>query len=176
MRDKKEYETTTPNGPKIILAKYRRKIPKICHNQHNNEDKIFQSTFWQKPKHTTANIIAKPATNYHTTTKKIYLEKERLRQPIFDTASIWNLDSDSEAELDIRFYDEASDMGSTSDKSALQTVKKRAEKSKIHLPNIILPGKLMITFGDKATTLKNSKKQVARKTLACRAQEPRGTY
>ena len=33
----------------------------------------------------------------------------------------------------------------------------------------------MITFGDKTTTINNTRKQVARKTLARRATEPRGT-
>ena len=40
----------------------------------------------------------------------------------------------------------------------------------------ITPDKLMITFGDKTTTVTNTlKKQVARKTLARRTTEPRGT-
>ena len=33
----------------------------------------------------------------------------------------------------------------------------------------------MITFGDKTTTINNTRKQVARKTPARRATEPRGT-
>ena len=33
----------------------------------------------------------------------------------------------------------------------------------------------MLTFGDKTTTITNTRKQVARKTLARRAPEPRGT-
>ena len=33
----------------------------------------------------------------------------------------------------------------------------------------------MITFGDKTTTLTNTKKQVARKIIARKAPEPQGT-
>ena len=42
-------------------------------------------------------------------------------------------------------------------------------------PGIITPSKLEIIFGDKTSTVKYCRKQLARKTIAQKAPEPRGT-
>ena len=75
----------------------------------------------------------------------------------------------------IRFNEDTPDDDSASDNSTLQNVKKKAVNCKYTSPIKITPDKLMITFGDKTTTINNTRKQVARKTLARRATEPRGT-
>ena len=88
---------------------------------------------------------------------------------------IWNLESDSEPELDILFNNEQPDKDSASDNSTLQNLRKKAFKHKNISPVKITTDKLMITFGDKTTTITKTKKQVALKTLVRRATEPRGT-
>ena len=88
--------------------------------------------------------------------------------------TIWNLESDSEPELDIQLHPPIEEEES-SDQSTLQNVKRKAIKRKNISPIKKIPDKLMLTFGDKTTTITNTRKQVARKTLARRAPEPRGT-
>ena len=110
--------------------------------------------------------------------KNFYLDKNRdLKQPMLNAESIWNIETDSEPELDIRFNEDAPDEDSASDNSTLQNVKKKAVKRKHISPIKIIPDKLTLTFGDKTTTITKTKtkKQVARKTPARRSQEPRGT-
>ena len=94
---------------------------------------------------------------------------------MLNAESIWNIETDSEPELDIRFNEDTPDENSASDNSTLQNVKKKAAKRKQTSPIKIIPDKLTLTFGDKTTTITKTKRQVARKTLARRSQEPRGT-
>ena len=56
---------------------------------------------------------------------------------MLNAESIWNIETDSEPELDIRFNEDIPDED----------------------------------FGDKTTTITNTRKQVARKTLALRSKE-----
>ena len=88
--------------------------------------------------------------------------------------TIWNLESDSEPQLDIQFQSTI-DEDDSSDQSTLHNVKKKAIKRKNISPIKIIPDKLMITFGDKTTSIINTRKQIARKTLARKARETRGT-
>ena len=94
---------------------------------------------------------------------------------MLNAESIWNIETGSEPELDIRFNDEIREEDSASDNSTLQNVKRKTMKRKHTSPIKIIPDKLMVTFGDKTTTITNTRKQVARKTLARRTNEPRGT-
>ena len=106
---------------------------------------------------------------------KFYLDKKRgLKQPMLKAENIWNLESDSEPELDIQFQ-QTIDEEDSSDQSTLQNVKKKAIIRKEYFTKKIIPDKLMITFGDKTTSITNTRKKVARKTLARKAPEPRGT-
>ena len=109
---------------------------------------------------------------------KFFLDKKRgLKQPMLNAESIWNIETDSEPELDIWFNNEHPDEGSASDNSTLQNDTKKATKHKKSSPIKITPDKLMMTFGDKTTTIiTNTKKQVARKTHARRTTETRGTH
>ena len=94
---------------------------------------------------------------------------------MLNAESIWNIETDSEPELDIRFNEDIPDEDSASDNATLQNVMKKAVKRK-HTSTIkIIPDKLMLTFGDKTTTITNTRKQVVRKTLARRSNELRGT-
>ena len=63
--------------------------------------------------------------------KNFYLDKKRgLKQPMLNAESIWNLETDSEPELDIRFNEDIPDEDSASDNATLQNVKKKAVKRK----------------------------------------------
>ena len=106
---------------------------------------------------------------------KFHLDKRRgQKQPMLKADTIWNLESDSEPQLDIQFQSTI-DEDDSSDQSTLHNVKKKAIKRKKISPIKIIPDKLMITFGDKTTSITNTRKQIARKTLARKAPEPRGT-
>ena len=94
---------------------------------------------------------------------------------MLNAGSIWNIETDSEPELDIRFNEDIPDDDSASDNSTLQNIKKKTAKRKHTSPIKITPDKLIITFGEKTTTINNTRRQVARKTLARRATEPRDT-
>ena len=71
--------------------------------------------------------------------------------------TICNLESDSEPEVDIQFQ-QPIDEEDSSDQSTLQNIKKKAIKRKNISPINIKPDKLMITFGDKTTSITNTKK------------------
>ena len=125
-----------------------------------------------------SHIITKPSQNNLTynNIKKFYLDKKRgFKQPMLNAESIWNIETDSEPELDIRFNENILEEDSASDNATLQNVKRKAVKRKHTSPIKIIPDKLMPTFGDKTTTITNTKKQVARITLARRSNELRGT-
>ena len=87
---------------------------------------------------------------------------------------VWNLESDSEPKLDMQFQ-QAIDEEDSSDQLTLQNVKKKAIKRKNTSPIKIIPHNWMTTIGDKTTSITNTRKQVARKTLARKAPEPSGT-
>ena len=63
--------------------------------------------------------------------KNFYLDKKRgLKQPILNAESNWDIETDSEPELDIQFNEELPDGDSASDNATLQNVKKKATKRK----------------------------------------------
>ena len=84
------------------------------------------------------------------------------------------MESDSELELGNQFQ-QAIDENDSADQSTLQNLKKRAIKRKRIYPIKTMPVKLTVTFGDKTTTIINTRKQVAQKVLARKTTEPGGT-
>ena len=93
---------------------------------------------------------------------------------MLSAVTIWNLESDSEAELDIQYH-KAVDEDDSSDHSTLQNLKRRAIKLKNISAIKMTPDKLMVTFGDKTTTITETRKQVARKSLAQRTRTTKNT-
>ena len=93
---------------------------------------------------------------------------------MLNAETIWNLKSDSDADFDIQFQ-QATDKEDSSDQSTLQNLQKKAIQRKSISPIKIIPDKLMVTFGDKTTTITNTRKQVAQKILARKTPEPRQT-
>ena len=168
------------NWSQITLADKIAEIIQEIKLIKNTTTKIapYTAHFGRKINTQLSNIITKPSHNNlsYKNIKNFYLDKKRgLKQPMLNAESIWNIETDSEPELDIRFNEDIPDDESASDNSTLQNVKKKAAKRKHTSPVKITPDKLMITFGDKTTTINNTRKQIARKTLARRAPEPRGT-
>ena len=103
--------------------------------------------------------------------KNFYLDQNRaLKQPMLNAESIWIIETDLEPELNIRFNEGLPEEDLASNNSTLQ---KKATKRKHILPIKKTPDKLMVTFGDKTTTITNTRKQVARKTFIRRTNEPR---
>ena len=144
----------------------------------NTTTKIVPYTahFGGKINTTPSNITTKVAQNNLTYREmtNFYIDKKRgLKQPMWNAKSIWNNGTDSETELDIRFNDAHHYEDLASDNSTLQNVRRNATKPKNISTIKITPDKLLITFGDKITTITNTEKQAARKTLARRTTEPR---
>ena len=87
------------------------------------------------------------------------------------------MDQDSEPELNIQYRETAKkqsrrglNIASGSDDSENAPL-----LSPTRTPGKIISSKLEITFGDKASTVIYGRKQIARKTIARKAPEPRGT-
>ena len=168
-----------PKWSKITLADKITEIIKEIKLIPNTTTKIapFTAHFGRKPNTPISNITSRtsPKNLSYNEITKFHLDKRRgLKQPMLKADTIWNLESDSEPHLDIQFQPtiEGDD---SSDQSTLQNIKKKAIKRKNTSPIKITPDKLMITFGDKTTSITNTRKQIARKTLARKAPEPRGT-
>ena len=84
--------------------------------------------------------------------------------------AIWNQDSDSEPQMDIK-YQPQQNIDSDSDEEPLATKRATtAQKRKTISPIKIVPDKLSITFADKTSVIVRSKNQVARKTIMRRAK------
>ena len=83
----------------------------------------------------------------------------------------WDWDTDSEPELDIQ-YKAQSQPARSSDSDDSENA---PLLSHTRVPGKKIPNRLEIKFGDKTSTLIYNKKIVARKTIARKVPEPRGT-
>ena len=115
------------------------------HSKHNDKNHTIRSTFRQKTKQQTSNIVTYPnkkSLSYNNI-RKFYLDAR------WDQQSMWNF-SDSEPNLDIQYNTPAnSDADSDTTPLARQAQNKRKHISPIK----ITPDKLSITFGDKTSVL-----------------------
>ena len=168
-----------PKWSKITLADKITEVIQEIKLIPNTTTKIapFTAHFGRKPNTPISNITSKtsPKNLSYNEITKFHLDKRRgLKQPMLKADTIWNLESDSEPQLDIQFQPTIEGDDSP-DQSTLQNIKKKAIKRKNTSPIKITPDKLMVTFGDKTTSITNTRKQIARKTIARKAPEPRGT-
>ena len=139
----------------------------------------FEAHFGRKPNTALSDIVTKP-NKQNLSYKKIKhfaSDRKLLKQPVLSPATIWDMDQDSEPELNIQYREDAKkgtrpevNIASESDDSENAPL-----LSPTRTPGKIIPSKLEVTFGDKTTTLIYGKKQVARKSIARKAPEPRGT-
>ena len=85
---------------------------------------------------------------------------------------MWDRDHDNEPELDIQYKALSQPNPTTSDSDDSESAPLLSLK---RVPGKILPDQLEITFGDKTSTVIYKRKNIARKTLARKIPEPRGT-
>ena len=103
--------------------------------------------------------------------RKFASDPATLRHPALPRELIWDWDNNSEPELDIQYKAQSqSARSSDSDYSENAPL-----LSHTRVPGKIIPDRLEITFGDKTSTVVFNKKNVARKTIARKTPEPRGT-
>ena len=85
---------------------------------------------------------------------------------------MWDWDNNSEPELDIQYKAQSPPAPITSDTDDSENALLLSHKRVL---GKIIPDKLEITFGDKTSTVIYNRKNIAWKTLARKAPEPRGT-
>ena len=101
--------------------------------------------------------------------KKIASDQTTLCHPALPRELIWDWDNDSEPELDIHYKAQSQPARSSdSDDSENAPLLSRTRVS-----GKIIPNRLEVTFGVKTSTVVLNKKNVARKTIARKTQEPR---
>ena len=103
--------------------------------------------------------------------KKFASDQATLRHPALPRELTWDWDNDSEPERDIH-YKAQSQPARSSDSDDSE---KAPLLSHTQVPGKIIPDRLEMTFGDKTSTVVFKKKNVARKTIARKSPEPRGT-
>ena len=139
----------------------------------------FEAHFGRKPNTALSNIVTKQ-NKQNLSYKKIKhfaSDRKLLKQPVLSPATIWDMDQDSEPELNIQYREDAKK--GTRPEVNIASESHDSENAPLlsptRTPGKIIPSKLEVTFGDKTTTLIYGKKQVARKSIARKAPEPRGT-
>ena len=130
--------------------------------------------FGRPPNTELSNTITKPS-NKNLTYKQINKyasDQATLRHPTLTREIMWDWDHDSEPELDIQYKTQSQPNPVTSDTDDSGNAPLLSHK---RVPGKIIPDRLEITFGDKTSTVIYSRKSIARKTLARKVPEPRGT-
>ena len=138
------------------------------------ELKPFEAHFGRPPNTELSNIITKQSCK-HLTYKlinKFASDQATLRHPALPREIMWDWDNDSEPELNIEYKTQPQPTPHTSDTDDSEDA---PPLSPTRVPGKIIPDKLEITFGDKTSTVIFNRKNVARKSLARKAPEPRGT-
>ena len=135
--------------------------------------KPFEAHFGRPPNTDLSNIISKPQSKNlsYKKLKSFASDQATLRHPALPKELIWDWYSDSEPELDIQ-YQAQSQPARSSDSEDSENA---PLLSHTRVPVKINPDRLEIAFGDKTSTVVFKKKNVARKTIARKAPEPRGT-
>ena len=135
--------------------------------------KPFEGHFGRPPNSELSNILTNPSNKnlFYNKLKNFTSDQATLRQPPLPRELIWDCDNDSEPELDIQYKAQLQPARSSdSDDSENAPL-----LSHPRVPGKIIPDRLELTFGDKTSTVIYNKKNVARKTIARKVPEPRGT-
>ena len=85
---------------------------------------------------------------------------------------MWDWDNDSEPELNIQYKAQSQPTPHASDTDDSENA---PLLSHTRVAGKIIPDRLEITFGDKTSTVVYNRKDIARKSIARKAPEPRGT-
>ena len=102
---------------------------------------------------------------------KFASDQATLRHAALPRELMWDWDKDSESEVDIQNKDQSQPARSSDSDDSENT----PLLSHTRVPGKIIPDRLEIIFGDKTSTVVFKKKNVARKTIARKTPEPRGT-
>ena len=139
----------------------------------------FEAQFGRKPNTALSNIVTKPSKqNLSNKQIKHFASYRRLlKQLVLTPAVIWDMDQDSEQELNIQHREVALKEPQSGNNTATESEDSENAPllSRTRTPGKIIPSKLEITFRDKTSTVICRKKQLAQKTIARKATEPRGT-
>ena len=135
--------------------------------------KPFEAHFGIPPNTELSNIITKPSNKKlsYNKLKNFASDQATLRQPPLPRELIWDYDNDSEPELDIQ-YKAQSQPARSSDSDDSENA---PLLSHTRVPGKIIPDRPEITFGDETSSVVYNKKNFARKTIARKVPEPRGT-
>ena len=135
--------------------------------------KPFEAHFGRPPNTELSNILTNPSNKNlsYNKLKNFTSDQATLRQPPLPTELIWDWENDSEPELDMQ-YKAQSQLARSSDYDDSENAPLLSHTC---VPRKIIPDRLEITFGDKTSTVLYNKKNVARKTIARKIPEPRGT-
>ena len=138
--------------------------------------KPFEAHFGRPPNTELSNIITKPSSkNLSYKLKNKFASDQatlRHRHPVLPREIMWDWDNDSEPELNIEYKAQSQPTPHTSDPDDSENA---PLLSHMRIPGKIIPDKLQITFGDKTSTIIYNRKNIARKSIARKAPEPRGT-
>ena len=132
--------------------------------------KPFEAHFGRPPNTELSNIIIKPHITRLTYNKirSFVSDKTKLKHPALPREAIWDLEQDSEPELDIQYKDEEPSHSAVL--RALSPDSSDSENAPLlshtRVPGRFTPSKLQITFDDKTSTIIYNKKNIARKTIA----------
>ena len=136
--------------------------------------KRFEAHFGRPPNTEISNVITRPSSKNlsYKQLNKYASDQVTLRHQTLPREIMWDWVNDSEPELNIqnKAHSQSTPNASNSDDSENAPL-----LSHTRVPGNIKPDKFEITFGDKTSIVIYNKKHIARKTLARKAPEPRGT-
>ena len=135
--------------------------------------------FGRKPNTALSNIVTKPSKQNlsYKQIKNFASDRRLLKQPVLSPAAIWDMDQDSEPKLNIHYREAAQKETQSGNNTATenQDFENAPLLSPTRTPGKTIQSKIEITFGDKTSAVIYGRKQLARKTIARKAPEPRGT-
>ena len=136
--------------------------------------KPFEAHFGRPPNTKLSNIITKLSRKNLSCKQlnKFSSDQATLRHPELPREIMWDWDNDTEPELNIQYKAQSQPTPHASDTDDSENAPLLSHK---RVPGKIIPDKFEITLGDKTSTIIYNRKNIARKTIARKAPEPRGT-
>ena len=123
----------------------------------------FEAHFGRKPSTALSNIVTKPNKQSlsYKNIKHFVSDRKLLKQPVLSPSAIWDMDQDSEPELNVQYKEEAKKATTSEDNfpSGSEDSENAPLLSPTRTPGKITPSKLEVTFGDKTTTVIYGRKQ-----------------
>ena len=134
----------------------------------------FEAHFGRPPNTEISNIVTKPNKKKLTYNKikSFYLDKKLLQHAALTPSDIWDNDANSEANLNIQYQERRESSGA---ESGSETGSDNTPLGNLAQRGTIIPSKISLQLGNKTTTIDQTRKNLARKTIRRRVPEPRGT-